>query len=129
MAELVRTFTTGANRSVEEGKIDFEGFISPLVMERFGEYMHRHRRLPDGSLRDSDNWQKGIPLSAYIKSAWRHFLDWWSLHRNPKYLVHDNYSMEDTLCALLFNTNGYLHEVLKERGYRLEEPSVPTQGS
>lgn len=115
----IRVFESGANRSSEEGKLDFDGFLSPLVLERFGEYMHKHRHLPNGELRDSDNWQRGIPLSAYLKSAWRHFLDWWSLHRLPGCKVHDNYSMEDTLCALLFNVSGYLHEVLQERKYRL----------
>ena len=40
-----RQFSTGANRNSEEGKLDFEGFISPLVIQRFGEYMHKHRHL------------------------------------------------------------------------------------
>ncbi|KKK53952.1 hypothetical protein LCGC14_3089650, partial [marine sediment metagenome] len=33
--EKVRTFDSGANRSSEEGKLDFEGFLSPLVLERY----------------------------------------------------------------------------------------------
>ena len=69
----VRTFDTGATRDTDDGKLDYEGFISPLVLERFARYMHTHRLQPDGTLRDSDNWQKGIPRDQYIKSAWRHF--------------------------------------------------------
>ena len=109
----VRTFQTGATRDGDEGKLDFEGFLSPLVLHRFGEYMHQHRRQTDGSLRDSDNWQKGVPLDSYVKSAFRHMLDWWLAHRGnqPKETV------EEALCALLFNVQGYLHETLKQRGY------------
>src|SRR5580698_7792736 len=62
-----RTFETGATRNLDASKYDYEGFLSPLVMERFGQYMHKHRVQADGSLRDSDNWQKGIPLQAYMK--------------------------------------------------------------
>jgi len=113
-AIAVRHFESGANRSSEEGKPDFEGFLSPLVMERYGEYMHHHRALPDGTLRASDNWQKGIPQEAYLKSGWRHFMDWWALHRGLK----GREGLEESLCALIFNASGYLHEVLKKRGYR-----------
>ena len=60
----MRKFKTGATRDNEDTKIDFEGFYHPLVVERFGEYMHKHRVQADGELRDSDNWQKGIPKDA-----------------------------------------------------------------
>jgi hypothetical protein len=94
----------------EEGKYDYEGFYSPLVVKRFGQYMDKHRKQADGKLRDSDNWQKGIPKDAYIKSAWRHFMDWWMEHRGYK----SREGIEDALCALLFNVQGYLFEILKE---------------
>ena len=74
----MRKFDSGATRDADTNKHDYEGFYSPLVMERFGAYMHRHRVQADGNLRDSDNWQKGIPKDAYIKSAFRHFMDWWN---------------------------------------------------
>jgi hypothetical protein len=108
----VRTFETGATRDLDAAKYDYEGFLSPLVLERYAEYMHKHRRQADGQLRDADNWQKGIPKDAYIKSGWRHFLDWWREHRG--YTSREG--LEDALCALLFNVMGYLHEHLKERG-------------
>jgi hypothetical protein len=75
----VRTFSTGATRDTDEGKLDFEGFLSPTVLKAFAEYMHEKRKMPDGSLRDSDNWQRGIPVDAYMKSMWRHF----SPHQRP----------------------------------------------
>jgi len=106
-----RNFETGAYRDTDEGKFDYEGFLSPLVLERYAEYMNKHRTQSNGELRDSDNWQKGIPKLVYIKSGWRHFFDWWKAHR--KYTTRD--TMEDILCALMFNVMGYLHEVLKEK--------------
>ena len=63
-----------------EKKID-AGVHLDQVLERYAEYMNDARVQADGSLRDSDNWQKGMPLSAYMKSGWRHFLTWWKYHR------------------------------------------------
>jgi len=107
----IRQFKTGATRDTDTGKPDFDGFLSPLTLRRYGEYMHRHRVQPDGSLRDSDNWQRGIPLDAYMKSAFRHFLDAWSEHRGVK----TEAGLEESLCALIFNASGYLHEILKAK--------------
>ncbi len=107
----MRTFDTGATRDVDQDKYDYEGFLSPLVLERYARYMHKHRTQADGNLRDSDNWQKGMPKTAYMKSGWRHFFDWWSEHRG----VPSREGLEDALCALLFNVSGYLLEVLKEK--------------
>ena len=112
MAEF-RTFETGATRDSDLGKFDYEGFLHPLVVQRFGEYMHKHRLQVDGSLRDSDNWQKGIPQEAYMKSGWRHFHEWWSVHRGVRGVEY----LEEALCALMFNTMGYLLETLKRRNY------------
>lgn len=109
----MRTFSTGATRDSDNTKIDFEGFLSPLVLRRFGEYMNRHRVQADGGLRASDNWQLGIPKDAYMKSMWRHFYDVWCRHRGHATLSGE--SQEEELCALLFNVQGYLHELLKER--------------
>ena len=108
---LVRTFDTGATRDLDEDKLDFEGFLSPLVLEEFAKYMHGKRKMPDGSMRDSDNWQKGIPLDAYMKSMWRHFFAVWQSHRGNS--IKGN--MEEELLALLFNVQGYLHELLKAK--------------
>lgn len=107
----MREFKTGATRDTDEGKNDYEGFLSPLVIQRFGDYMTKHRKQADGKLRDSDNWQKGIPQTAYMKSAWRHFIDWWKEHRG----IPTKDGIEEALCALIFNVQGYLHEYLKEK--------------
>lgn len=112
----MRKFETGATRSPDVGRYDPEGFFSPLVFERFCEYMNSHRKQVDGSIRESDNWQKGLPLATYMKGMWRHFLHLWKRHRGFK--VNDPLAGENTeedLCALLFNVQGYLHEVLKAK--------------
>lgn len=106
-----RAFETGATRTKDDGKHDYEGFLSPLVIERYGQYMHKHRQNSSGVMRDSDNWQKGIPFDAYMKSGWRHFFDWWREHRGYTSVE----GIEDALCALIFNSSGYLHELLKKK--------------
>jgi len=107
----IRMFKTGATRDVADNKPDYEGFLSPLVIKAYGEYMNKHRSQSDGELRDSDNWQKGIPREEYMKSAWRHFMDLWSFHRGYK----GRETIEEALCGLLFNTMGYMHELEKEK--------------
>lgn len=115
----MRKFDSGATRDDDEGKPDLEGFLSPLVLERFAEYMTKHRKQADGKLRPSDNWQDGIPLDVYMKSAWRHFHDWWRFHRGWGWLDRTDplalEIVEEALCALMFNVMGYLHEHLKAR--------------
>jgi hypothetical protein len=69
--------------------------------------------MADGSLRSSDNWQKGFPLDSYMKSGFRHFIEWWKYHRTT--YITGGKEIEDTLCALIFNASGYLHEILKEK--------------
>jgi hypothetical protein len=118
--KTMRQFGTGATRDADDGKNDYEGFLSPVVIEAYGDYMHEHRKQSDGQLRDSDNWQKGMPKSQYMKSLLRHVLTAWKLHRGwevkPEKIggVLRVPTMKETLCAILFNTMGYLHEMLKE---------------
>ena len=107
----MRKFESGATRDSDEQKLDFEGFLSPAVIERYARYMHQNRLQADGQLRSADNWQKGIPRDAYVKSLWRHFFDVWKMHRGQPADV----GMEEALCAVMFNAMGLLHEVLKER--------------
>lgn len=111
-------FETGATRNVSDGKPDYEGYLSPLVIARFGEYMLKHQSTADGKTRASDNWQLGIPLSAYAKSLWRHFLNLWLRHRGypvPFRDPREPQDIEEDLCAIIFNAQGYLHEILKEK--------------
>ena len=108
----MRTFDTGATRDIDTSKLDYEGFLSPLVLKRYAEYLNKHRVQADGKLRDSDNWQKGIPLDVYMKSMWRHFMDVWSAHRES---TLKGELLEEALAAVIFNAMGYLHEIIRHR--------------
>ena len=107
---VVRTFDTGANRDLDNGKLDYEGFLSPLALRAYATFMHFNRSLADGSTRASDNWQKGIPKDVYVKSGWRHWMALWSIHRGWG-------AAKETIvwaaCGVLFNVSGLLHELLK----------------
>ena len=113
----MREFETGATRNKDEDKLDFEGFLSPLALEEFAKYMHKNRLQADGKLRDSDNWQKGIPTDAYMSSMWRHFFDTWKRHRGLE-TPEDQIS---NLCGLMFNVQGMLHELLKTKPFATPE--------
>lgn len=106
----MRKFITGATRDDADNKIDYEGFISPIVLERYGEYMLKHQVQADGQKRNSDNWQLGISKDVYLKSLLRHVMDVWKIHRGYK----GRDSIEEALCAVMFNTMGYLYELQKK---------------
>ena len=106
----MREFNTGATRDSDNNKLDYEGFLSPYVLHRYAEYMHKHRIQADGKPRASDNWQEGIPVTAYMKSLWRHLMEIWACHR---LVEEDDELREDALCAIIFNASGYLHEIMQ----------------
>ena len=110
---LMRTFASGATRSADATKPDYEGFLSPLTLVAFGRYMTKHRRQADGSLRDSDNWQKGIPVDSYMKSLLRHVMTLWLHHRGYGELADE--CLDDALAGVMFNANGLTHEHEKSK--------------
>lgn len=112
----VETFSTGATRESDLGKLDYEGFISPRAFHTFSTYMHKHRLQADGTLRASDNWQKGIPTERYRKSLVRHLIEYWYTYRGGSLddrSERDPQNEEEMLCAILFNVQGLLHEGVK----------------
>lgn len=123
----MREFDTGATRDTDEGKFDYEGFLCPLALERYAAYMHAHRKQADGNMRDSDNWQRGLPVKECVKSMFRHFVDLWKLNRN--YAVVDQkddgyIDMEETCCAIIFNAFSILSTKQKEK---LQIPEIIPQ--
>jgi hypothetical protein len=107
----IRTFDSGATRDTEEGKLDYEGFISPFALQRFAEYMHFHREQADGSLRASDNWQHGFPQDVLVKSLLRHVIAVWMDHRLNGAV--DTEEFESDLCGVIFNAQALLHQLVK----------------
>lgn len=114
----IRQFESGATRDLDDTKNHYEGYLSPLVIVAFGDYMTRHRKQSDGTLREPDNWQRGIPLDSYIDSMLRHAVAVWLHHRG--YSDAANESLDDALAGVFFNTQGYWFETLKARNAEKE---------
>lgn len=110
-----RIFKTGANRNSDWGKYDYEGFSNPIVEYSFAKYMHHHRKLEDGSLRNSDNWQKGIPEKELMKSLIRHVQDIKLIYRGFEILEDGKIvSMEHAINGAKFNLNALMLDLLKD---------------
>ena len=119
----IRTFASGATRNLDHNKLDYEGFNCPAAQRAFAEYMHTHRKQADGTMRAGDNWQKSIPVVEYMKSMTRHVQDLRLLHRGWTVTrPEDEHTMTGTtdekvelLCAIWFNVQGMIHELLKAK--------------
>lgn len=125
-------FPTGATRDSDLGKLDYEGFLSPTCLERYAQYMDKHRNMPDGSRRESDNWQLGMPEERCMKSLWRHFMQVWKAHRSgidtwePE-KPQDPQDIQEAICACIFNLFAMLDGRLKaSQGPKVLE--CPTNG-
>lgn len=111
----IREYPTGATRNSTEGKHDYASFLSPIVIEAYGRYMHRHRLQADGTLRAGSSWKKGFGDDHYsvcLESLVRHALDLWLLHDG----FHARETIDDAICGTLFNAMAYYHKLLIERG-------------
>jgi len=115
----MRRFASGASRDTGTDKLQYDKFLSPIVLKAFAEFMHTKREMPDGP-RQGDNWQKGIPLEVYMESMSRHYMDTWLINRGYHGAVEDD--LVTTLVSLMFNVHGMLHEVLKKKSEVSSEP-------
>jgi len=113
----IRRFAGGATRDTDLDKLDYEGFFSPIVLQRYAQYLHKHRVQSDGQLRGSDNWQKGISPQVYMKSHIRHLMSIWLIHRGFEAFDEkgNKIDLEEALCADIFNSMGHLYEILMEK--------------
>lgn len=107
----IRTFDTGATRSPLSDKLFYSRFMDSLVIKRYCEYLQKHRVQTDGNVREPDNWKQGIPTDSYMGSMHRHFMDVW-LH-SQGHAREMSEDIETALCALLFNVQGMLFELLR----------------
>ena len=106
-----RTFESGATRDMLTDKPQYEGYLSPLALRAFGAYMLRHQVQKDGTVRASDNWQRGIPREVYMDSLLRHIVDVWLHHDGYRRLATEPY--QDALCGAWFNLQGLLYEACR----------------
>jgi hypothetical protein len=108
--DVIRMFASGATRDTREGKLDFEAYLSPLVLVRYAEYMQKHQTRSDGTQREGDDWQKGMGKDVYAESLLRHLIDFWLLNREHEGLATQD--IQDALCGVIFNAMGYLFNEL-----------------
>lgn len=116
MSKTVEKFAGGATRSDSSDRYDPEGYFSPIAWERIAEYLQKHQVQADGSIRESDNWQKGVPAERFMRGLWRHMLHLWIRHRG--YVPMDpnaGEDIEEDLCAIAWNAQGMLHFILKAK--------------
>lgn len=111
----MRRFDSGATRDGDEGKLDFEGALSPRVLWAFAAYMQKHSVMDDGTTRSADNWQLGMPDDALMKSLLRHVMDLWLLHRGAAVERPEDgkqVDWDDALGGVLFNASALWHNRL-----------------
>jgi hypothetical protein len=106
----IRTAAAGASRDSDVGKLSYAKGLSSQVLQRYLEYLGQHRTMKDGSLRDWDNWKQGMPIEWYIDSLARHGHD--AIKASQGLSVPENATLEDLLCAVIFNASGWLFELL-----------------
>lgn len=112
----MREFNGGATRDTSEDKLSYVKALSPIVLKEYVAYLGKHRTCPDGSVREWNNWKKGIPKDVYLDSLGRHFWDVWLITEGFTAIDnHGEVDIKDALCGVLFNAQGILYELLKEK--------------
>ena len=102
-----------ATRDLSDDKLDFEGCLSPLVLEAFAKYMKKHEETANGR-RQSDNWQGFFGNDHYsvcLKSLMRHTHDLWMFHRGYK----GRETIDNALNGILFNCMAFYLKYLTEK--------------
>jgi hypothetical protein len=80
--------------------------------------MHAHRVQADGNVREANNWKKGMSPEVYLESMFRHVMDLWILQEGGSFIdvnTDEGFQVEEALCAIMFNAEGMLHEILKDQ--------------
>jgi len=114
-AYKMRDLETGAIRDTLEGKLSFVKALSPIVLERYVQYLGKHRNLPDGRLRDWDNWKLGIDKEIFLDGLGRHFwASWLLLQGFPASDNHGPVTLLDSLFGVMFNAQGLIRELLED---------------
>lgn len=122
MKKTIRRFVTGATRDSNENKLEYARFLDPRVLRAYAEYMHTHRVQSDGTLRDPDNWKKGMSRGTYLDSLERHVMDLWELHDYGVCIRPEDgkpVTVMGALCGIMFNTMGWMFEELQKAGRRI----------
>jgi hypothetical protein len=105
-------FSTGATRNRKENELRYDGFLSPLALQMFARYMHKNRKTADGTMREPDNWQKGMPDASYLDSLLRHVMDIWLIYRGYPEAAREG--KFEALSGAFFNIQGLMHNWMTE---------------
>jgi hypothetical protein len=62
-----------------------------------------------------------MPQQEYLSSALRHVVDVWLLHEGYEGVATSD--IEEALCGLLFNVQGYLHAYIEEHEWPTFTPT------
>jgi len=111
----IQTFESGATRTSEDGRLSYVRGLSPVVLRRYLQYLAKHRKQADGSMREFDNWKQGIPMRRSFDGLGRHFFTLWLLMEGLD--IYDDSGQEDiqdVLCAIMFNTMSMLYQELMQ---------------
>ena len=88
---------------------------SALVRRIMAEYMHKNRFMPDGSMREADNWKFGFGLDVVHKSLRGHFQDLAEIMEGHKVVEKGKeITPFDALCGVKFNLEVIMHELMKD---------------
>jgi len=86
-----KVYSTGAKRDVQDGKGRFD-LIPGYALQRLADHYE------NGARKYSErNWEKGIPISRFVDSAFRHLNKW-----------TQGYDEEDHLAAVAWNVFGLM---------------------
>jgi hypothetical protein len=108
--ESKRIFASGATRDTNKDKLAYDKGLSMQVLQAYMEYLGKHRLMKDGSLREWNNYKKGIPIETYRESLMRHTVD--VVRKSYGLPLREEMSLPELLCAVIFNASGYLFELL-----------------
>jgi hypothetical protein len=122
-----RKFETGADRDLADDKPQYAAIFPPELMRAYAQYILAKARRNDGSIRSCSNWQKGIPVDSYIDSLMRHLTDLRLVLRGFKVTERNGHEMteKELACAMVFNANGLLFEILCAIGEAKHEENTP----
>jgi hypothetical protein len=115
---MIRIFKGGGLRDTSDGKLEYYGFRHPLLEQSFAKYMHEHRKMSDGSLRDSNNWWKGWDSIISLQSLVRHTEDLQALDAGYRVfeLRHTDGSVEKVYSKdeIAHSFSGQIKEITEE---------------
>lgn len=95
-----------------EDKLHYLGYFSPHVLERIAEHMFENRFRQDGSVRPPDDWKSELTKEEFLESLLRHTVELWKIHEGELSDTPPLEDLETTLCAIVFNSMGYLYHEL-----------------